>query len=104
MSDTQNWVVWALLSAIFAALTAIFAKAGLERVDSDYATLIRTALILLVVSAMVGVMGKWQDPRTLPPRSLVFLDCRRWPPARHGCVTSARSNWARPRAWRPSTS
>ena len=73
MPDTQNWVVWALLSAIFAALTAIFAKVGLERVDSDYATLIRTAVILVVVAGMVSVMGKWQDPRTLPSRSLVFL-------------------------------
>jgi len=71
--DSQNWVVWALLSASFAALTAIFAKVGLERVDPDYATLVRTAVILLVVAGMVGAMGKWQDPRTLPPRSLVFL-------------------------------
>ena len=73
MPDSQNWVVWALLSASFAALTAIFAKVGLERVDPDYATLVRTAVILLVVAGMVGAMGKWQDPRTLPPRSLVFL-------------------------------
>ena len=73
MPDTQNWVAWALLSASFAALTAIFAKVGLERVDPDYATLIRTAVILLIVAGMVGAMGKWQDPRTIPPRSLVFL-------------------------------
>jgi transporter family protein len=71
--DTQNWVAWALLSASFAALTAIFAKIGLEHVDADYATLVRTAVILLVVASMVGVMGKWQDPRTLPARSVVFL-------------------------------
>ena len=73
MPDTQNWVAWALLSASFAALTAIFAKVGLERVDPDYATLVRTAVILLIVAGMVGAMGKWQDPRTLPPRSLLFL-------------------------------
>jgi len=73
MADTQNWLPWALLSASFAALTAIFAKVGLEGVDSDYATLLRTALILLVVAGMVGAMGKWQDPRTLPPRSVLFL-------------------------------
>lgn len=73
MIDTQNWVAWALLSACFAALTAIFAKVGLERVDPDYATLVRTAVILMVVAGMVGAMGKWQDPRALPPRSLLFL-------------------------------
>lgn len=73
MIDTQNWVAWALLSASFAALTAIFAKVGLERVDPDYAMLVRTAVILVVVAGMVGAMGKWQDPRTLPPRSLLFL-------------------------------
>lgn len=73
MLDTHNWVAWALLSASFAALTAIFAKVGLERVDPDYATLVRTAVILVVVAGMVGAMGKWQDPRTLPPRSLLFL-------------------------------
>lgn len=73
MPDTHNWVAWALLSASFAALTAIFAKIGLERVDPDYATLVRTAVILVVVAGMVGAMGKWQDPRTLPPRSLLFL-------------------------------
>ena len=73
MPDTQNWVAWALLSASFAALTAIFAKVGLERVDPDYATLVRTAVILLIVAGMVGAMGKWQDPRTIPPRSPVFL-------------------------------
>lgn len=73
MIDTQNWVAWAFLSACFAALTAIFAKVGLERVDPDYATLVRTAVILVVVAGMVGALGKWQDPRALPPRSLLFL-------------------------------
>lgn len=73
MPDTQNWVAWALLSASFAALTAIFAKVGLERVDPDYATLVRTAVIFVVIAAMVVAMGKWQDPRALPSRSLVFL-------------------------------
>ena len=72
MIDTQNWVAWAFLSACFAALTAVFAKVGLARVDPDYATLVRTAVILVVVAGMVGAMGKWQDPRALPPRSLLF--------------------------------
>jgi transporter family protein len=73
MPAEHNWIAWALLSAIFAALTAIFAKVGLEGIDSDYATLLRTAIILLVLTAMVGAMGKWRDPRALPSQSLSFL-------------------------------
>ena len=46
------WQFWALLSAAFAALTAIFAKVGVEHVNSDFATLIRTVVILMV-SAMI---------------------------------------------------
>jgi bacterial/archaeal transporter family protein len=42
-----DWFYWALLSAVFAALTAIFAKIGLEGIDSDLATLIRTFVIII---------------------------------------------------------
>jgi transporter family protein len=73
MPATQNWAAWALLSAAFAALTAIFAKVGLEGIDSDYATLLRTAVIVAVLTCMVAVLGKWRDPTTLPARSLLFL-------------------------------
>jgi transporter family protein len=71
--DSQSWVAWALLSAAFAALTAIFAKVGLEGVDSDYATLFRTVVILLVLGAIVVGMGKWRDPTTLSGRTASFL-------------------------------
>ncbi len=66
-------IAWALLSGVFAALTAIFAKVGLEGIDSDYATLIRTVVILLVLAVMVFAMDKWRDPAALPHRSLLFL-------------------------------
>ena len=72
-SSWQPWLVWALLSAVFAALTAIFAKIGLEGVDSDYATLVRTAVIIVVLGALVIVTGKWRNPATLTPRSAIFL-------------------------------
>ena len=72
-SSWQPWLVWALLSAVFAALTAIFAKIGLEGVDSDYATLVRTAVIIVVLGAFVGLSGKWQSPATLTTRSGLFL-------------------------------
>jgi transporter family protein len=73
MTVPNDWITWALLSALFAAATAILAKIGLERIDSDVATLVRTVVILVVLAAFVYVSGKWQDPRTMPGRALVFL-------------------------------
>jgi transporter family protein len=72
-SSLQPWLVWALLSAVFAALTAIFAKIGLEGVDSDYATLVRTAVIIVVLAVIVVGSGKWRNPATLTGRSTLFL-------------------------------
>jgi len=65
--------MWAALSAVFAALTAIFAKIGLEGVDSDLATLVRTIIIVFVLGAFVWFAGKWTNPLTLPSRTLTFL-------------------------------
>ena len=73
MESSQNWIFWALLSAVFAALTAIFAKIGLEGIDSDYATLLRTAVIIVVLSIFVAATGKWRNPALLPSRSRLFL-------------------------------
>jgi bacterial/archaeal transporter family protein len=53
----SGWVIWALLSAVFAALTAIFAKVGLSGVNSDMATLIRTVVIFGVLGAFVYATG-----------------------------------------------
>jgi len=69
----MSWLPWALGSAVFAAFTAIFAKVGLEGVDSDYATLIRTFVIMLVLSVLVYATGKWRNPATLPARAGTFL-------------------------------
>jgi transporter family protein len=73
MPDSQNWLVWALLSAVFAAATAILAKIGLEGIDSDYATLVRTTVILIVLAVLVYATGKWQNPGSVPGRALLFL-------------------------------
>jgi bacterial/archaeal transporter family protein len=73
MPSSNEWVIWALLSAVFAAATAILAKIGLEGVDSDFATLIRTMVIGLVLGALVYATGKWQNPAAVPGRALVFL-------------------------------
>lgn len=73
MPTLATWLPWALLSAVFAALTAIFAKIGLEGVDSDYATLLRTVVIVLTLGALIYATGKWQSPWTLPSKSVLFL-------------------------------
>ncbi|OQX07430.1 MAG: transporter [Thiothrix lacustris] len=73
MEQTSSWLIWALLSAVFAALTAIFAKIGLAGVDSDLATLIRTAIIIMVLSVFVYFTGKWSNPFTLSPKTWLFL-------------------------------
>jgi transporter family protein len=68
-----SWLPWALLSAVFAALTAIFAKVGLEGIDSDFATLIRTVVIGLVLATFVYTAGKWQGVSVITGRSGFFL-------------------------------
>ena len=73
MASTPTWFPWALGSAGFAALTAIFAKVGLEGIDSDFATLFRTVVIVAVLGAFVAATGKWRDPFALPGRSVTFL-------------------------------
>lgn len=73
MTSTFSWQVWALLSAIFAALTAIFAKVGVEGVGSDFATFVRTVVILLSLSAILMATGRFQSLWTLSPKSVLFL-------------------------------
>ena len=74
MSGAQTgWFVWALLSAVFAAATAIFAKLGVAGVPSDLATLIRTLVILPVLAAFVTLTGQWMAPAAIPGRTWLFL-------------------------------
>jgi transporter family protein len=68
-----SWQFWALLSATFAALTAIFAKVGVETVNSDFATFVRTIVILLVLAAILVATGQWQSPASVSRRTYVFL-------------------------------
>ena len=67
------WQAWALLSAAFAALTAIFAKVGVENVNSDYATFIRTIVIVLVLGAILAATGNWQGPAAVSAKTWLFL-------------------------------
>jgi len=68
-----SWQAWALLSAVFAALTAILAKVGISQVGSDYATFLRTIVILCVLLAIVVATGQWQPVSSVPARSLTFI-------------------------------
>jgi transporter family protein len=70
---TTTWQFWAMLSAAFAALTAIFAKVGVENVNADLATLIRTVVIVLVLGAIVWAFGEYQPPSTIAARTWTFL-------------------------------
>jgi transporter family protein len=64
---------WALLSAGFAALTAIFAKVGVADVPSDFATFVRTVVILAALAAILTVTRQWQPLGAVSGRSLAFL-------------------------------
>jgi transporter family protein len=72
-SLVSSWPFWALLSAFFAALTAIFAKVGVKGVDSDVATFIRTIVILLTLGLILLVLGKLHSPGPLSTKTWVFL-------------------------------
>ena len=70
---TYSWTYWAILSAVFAALTAIFAKVGIRGVDSDFATLVRTAIVIVTLFAFVWFTGKWSNPLLLSSKTWIFL-------------------------------
>jgi len=69
----SSWQFWAVLSAAFAALTAIFAKVGVESVNADFATFVRTIVILLVLAAILSATGEWQSPSSISGRTYLFL-------------------------------
>jgi transporter family protein len=73
MKIFAKWQTWALASAVFAGLTAIFGKVGVTGVNSNLATLLRTMVILAMLGLIVLWRGEWQPPSELPGRSLLFL-------------------------------
>ena len=73
MPQSSQWLIWALLSAAFAAATAVLAKLGVQNVDSDMATLLRTAVVIVALTCFVLIAGKWRNPASLDGRSLLFL-------------------------------
>ena len=68
-----SWQVWAVLSAVFAALTAIFAKVGVENIDSDLATLIRTVIVLISLALILFATGKLTQTGPIATKTWLFL-------------------------------
>jgi len=69
----MTWQFWAVLSAVFAALTAILAKIGVQNINSDYATFVRTIVVLIALGAILFATRQFQRPGTVPARSYLFL-------------------------------
>ncbi len=69
----ESWQFWALMSAVFAALTAIFAKVGIHGINSDFATLVRTLVIIAALCLFLTITGQWQKPGEISARSWIFL-------------------------------
>ena len=72
-SALSSWQFWAVLSAVFAALTAIFAKVGVENVNSDLATFIRTIVVVCVLGLIVYGTRQFQNPAEISGRTYLFL-------------------------------
>ena len=68
-----GWQLWAFLAAVFAAATAIFAKVATDTIDPDLATLIRTAVVLVVLAALLAVGGKLNGLSAVTPKAAIFL-------------------------------
>ena len=73
MTVYSSWQFWAVLSALFAALTAIFAKIGIENINSDFATFIRTIVILVTLAFILLATGQFQNPGSVSGRTYLFL-------------------------------
>jgi bacterial/archaeal transporter family protein len=69
----SSWQAWAVLSAIFAALTAIFAKIGVEDINPDLATFLRTIIVLISLALILFTTGQFRDPGAISARSWLFL-------------------------------
>ncbi len=99
-----SWQFWALLSAVCAALTAIFAKIGIEAVNSDFATLIRTVVIVGVLGSILLATGQWQPLGSISRKTYLFLVLSGLATAARGSATSGLSSSAMQPASRPWTS
>jgi transporter family protein len=89
MTAFSSWQLWAVLSAVFAALTAIFAKIGIENINSDFATFIRTIVILVTLTFILAATGQFQAPGSVSARTYLFLVLSGLATGGRGSATSA---------------
>src|ERR1700712_3207842 len=73
MNLFSTWQLWGVVSAVCAALTAIFAKIGIENINSDFATFIRTIVILVTLAFILLATGQFQNPGSVSGRTYLFL-------------------------------
>ncbi len=71
--DSRGWLIYAVLSAVFASVTAILGKVGIEDIDSNLGTAIRTTVVLLMAWFMVLVTGKCSEVKKIEGRELLFI-------------------------------
>ena len=71
--NDKSWLIYAVLSAVFAALTSILGKVGIENVESNLGTAIRTCVVLVMAWLMVFVTGKTGEVRKIPRKDLLFI-------------------------------
>jgi bacterial/archaeal transporter family protein len=69
----SNWLFWALGSALFAALTAIFAKVGVAEINSNLATLLRTLVVVALLGVALAATGQFRGLEDISPRTYAFL-------------------------------
>lgn len=71
--NAQQWYFWALLAAIFAAATALLAKVGVADINSNFATFIRTVIIVLALGSFITITGEHQPLAIIPHKTMLFL-------------------------------
>ncbi len=73
MTTLPDWILYALGSAFFASLTAVFGKLGVSGINSNLASFVRTVVILLVTAGIVSWRGEWQKPESVAPTGWIYL-------------------------------
>ena len=95
------WAVFAILSAVFAALTSILAKIGIDGVNSNLATAIRTVVVVVMSWGMVFLTNAQVGLGQISKKSWIFLFYPDWPQGHPGCVTTRLYRWEMLPRWFP---